>query len=109
VINQYYVDQAAKGNTDGSSWKNADTTVYHALDVFNHCPDALPMTIQIAKGIYQQADANTPFSINKPNGIFLGGYPTGGGTRNAAVNAVTWHGDLHASKSAQVDGIRLQK
>ncbi len=100
-----YVDSAATGSNDGSSWANAYTSLTTALEKLTLCAPA--DTLFIAKGTYTSV---TPFVINRLNAVVLGGYPTsGGGTRNPAANPVVVGGDLQVLKSIQIDGIILKQ
>ncbi|MEH6764690.1 MAG: BspA family leucine-rich repeat surface protein [Aequorivita antarctica] len=78
----YYVDAAATGNNNGSSWANAYTQLNRALRTLS--PGA---EIWVAQGTYYADDApgitsgdrNASFVIK--NGMKIrGGFPTGGGT-----------------------------
>jgi hypothetical protein len=54
------------------------------------------------------ATSDTSFTINRSNVVILGGYPTGGGIRDPAVNVVILKGQLRFLSSAQFDGFKLQ-
>jgi hypothetical protein len=104
-IKSLFVDEAAPGDPDGSGWQHAYKSFYDALQVYNGCP--LVDSLVIAKGIYPGL-LNTPLNIDKLNGVVLGGFPTGGGVRNAAINPVIIKGEMRVLKSAKIDGIKVQ-
>lgn len=103
-----FVDATAKGLNDGSSWTNAYNSLTDALFELNNCGSGPSPTIQIATGTY-----TIPVGLNhildKQNAILLGGYPVGGGTRNAATNLVVIKGVLQVLKNATIDGVRVEK
>lgn len=101
-----YVDAAVAGNADGSSWKNACTSLYTALQMFNGC--AVTDSILIAGGTYT-VPAGIPLTIDRLNGVILGGYPSGGGARNPVANPVITKGEMTVVKSVKIDGLRLEK
>lgn len=103
-----YVDASATGLNDGSTWANAYTTLQAALNDLNNCATGLLPAIYISTGTYT-AYANAAFNINKLNATIFGGYPPGGGTRNAIANPVIIKGDVRVLKSIRLDGVRLEK
>ena len=103
-----YVDASATGQNDGSTWANAYTTLQAALNDLNNCAVGLSPGIFISTGTYT-ASANAAFNINKLNASILGGYPPGGGTRNAISNPVIIKGDVRVLKSIRLDGVRVEK
>jgi predicted outer membrane repeat protein len=98
----WYLDSAATGNGDGTSWANAFTNLGTALSQLKHC--SATDTLFIAKGTYQ---SNVPFEFDKLQGVILGGYPTGGGTRNAVANPVIVQGVVNVRKSMRIDGLQV--
>ena len=78
-----YVDSAATGLADGSSWANAYPHLTSALEEANANTDI--KEILIAKGTYyptgnqNSADRNACFLITRDGLALKGGYPTGGG------------------------------
>jgi hypothetical protein len=97
-----YVDSSAEGLNDGSSWANAFTDLQDAFDkdlLLTHID-----TIRVAKGTYFPSriprSATTTgddrdFSFHFPKlCVVLGGYPSGGGTRNWKINPVRLSGDI---------------
>ncbi len=83
-----YVDSAARGSSTGESWANAYTDLQKAL-----CTNA--DTILVAKGTYYPSGSNRTASFNLPDStVLLGGYPSGGGTRNWNVNLSILSGDI---------------
>ncbi len=75
----YYVDSAAMGTHKGTSWATAFDSLQPALKVAGNGD-----TVFVAKGTYlptNTTDRSKYFSL--PSGVrLLGGYPTGGGTRD---------------------------
>ncbi len=85
-----YVDHSATGNNDGSSWTNAYTDLQDALSV------GAGKTIHVAKGTYKPTSGTlrgATFDLPE-NAELLGGYPNGGGLRNAASNATVLSGEI---------------
>jgi hypothetical protein len=101
-----YVDSAATGSNDGTSWTNAYTTLSAAVSDLNQCNQST--SIQIAKGTYT-VPALQFIAFDKLNAQFLGGYPKGGGTRNAAANPVIIKGEMRVLKNVTMDGVRVEK
>jgi photosystem II stability/assembly factor-like uncharacterized protein len=104
-IETLYVDANATGKGDGSGWANAYQSFYEALQVYNGC--VAIDSVLIALGTYLPPPG-LPFIITKTSGVLLGGYPTGGGTRNAAANPVIIKGEMQVKQSVQIDGIKVQ-
>ncbi|MES2649351.1 MAG: right-handed parallel beta-helix repeat-containing protein [Bacteroidota bacterium] len=100
-----YVDAAANGKGDGSGWTNAYRSFYEALQVYNGC--IAIDSVLIAAGTYMPP-LGVPFVVSKTSGVLLGGYPTGGGTRNATSNPVIIKGEMQVKKSMRIDGIKIQ-
>ena len=101
-----YVDANAAGKGDGSGWANAYQSFYEALQVYNGCMAV--DSVLIAAGTYITPVVGLPFTITKTNGVLLGGYPTGGGSRDPATNQVMIKGEMQVKKSMRIDGIKLQ-
>ncbi len=92
--NIVYVDSAASGNNDGTSWANAFTSLSTAISKAHSCdivdsilvakgtyyPDSLPPTTSIT------TDRDRTFYFTRDGLALLGGYPNGGGVRNHEVN-----------------------
>jgi|GEM_PF-2731920 len=106
-----YVDQTATGSNNGSSWTNAYTSLAEALKIAHDFP-AID-SILVAQGTYVPEYALPPedpniilhiqdktFYIIRDNLTVLGGYPSGGGVRNAALNTTTLSGKLNATDSS---------
>jgi hypothetical protein len=108
VVTTLHLDATATGTGEGTSWANAHTTLEAALNDLNLCNEGNPPTLHIAAGTYV-APAEVPFDINKLNARVLGGYPRGGGTRNAASNPVIFKGNVRVLKSALIDGVRVER
>jgi hypothetical protein len=100
-----YVDQNATGLNDGSSWQNAYTSFAAAIDKMN--ASAGIDSILVAAGTYTPAPA-AAFTFKKLNAAILGGYPHGGGIRNASANKVILQGEVRFEQSVQFDGFKLQ-
>ncbi|HEV2479495.1 MAG TPA: choice-of-anchor Q domain-containing protein [Puia sp.] len=71
----YYVDAAASGQNNGTSWQDAYTNLQTA--VCNVCSD----TLRVAAGVYKPAlnDPDSSFDFQRDFRL-MGGYPTGGAT-----------------------------
>ncbi|MEM9081213.1 MAG: right-handed parallel beta-helix repeat-containing protein [Verrucomicrobiota bacterium] len=85
---EVYVDDTALGANNGSSWGNAYETLQSALTgaMFGD-------HVVIAEGVYRLASVGDSFEI--PEGVaLLGGYPNGGGARDAAVHLSILSGDV---------------
>jgi hypothetical protein len=65
----YYVDAAATGANDGSSWSNAYTSVTDAL-----ANTSLNDVVWVAKGTYTLVDKNTPIVVNTNEVDIVGGF-----------------------------------
>ena len=94
-----YVDRTATGANNGTSWANAHTDLQSALSAAISGD-----TIHVAQGTYKPTTStynNVTFQLK--NGVtLLGGYPTGGGTRNPATNTTTLSGDLLGNDNSNV-------
>jgi hypothetical protein len=105
--NDIYVDATAtNGTQEGTSWPNAFTSLQAALNDMNLCSLGQQLTIHIAAGTYQ-FPTNVPAVIDNLNGSIFGGYPPGGGTRNAAANPVIIRGNVQVLKNVMIDGVRV--
>jgi len=81
VPNVYYVNAAATGNNTGTSWTDAYTNLWSAIN--NICAD----TIKVAEGIYKPAVTNRDSSFLLVHGkVYLGGYPATGNPGDNARN-----------------------
>ncbi|HOY12378.1 MAG TPA: hypothetical protein PLY70_04530, partial [Saprospiraceae bacterium] len=90
-----YVDNSISRSGNGGTWATAFKEVREALAVASQCSNV--NTIHVAKGTYlptDDGDRDVTFPILRGGLKIYGGYPSGGGTRNAAVNATTLSGDL---------------
>ena len=84
-----YVDITATGAGDGTSWANAYTDVELAIE-----SAAANDIVHIAEGVYYPAG-----SINVGAALtILGGYPAGGGVRNASLYTSQIRGDLNPTR-----------
>ncbi len=92
--NQIYVNQAATGTNDGTSWENAYTDLQQALD------DTSKDIIWVAKGTYRPGfgslDTLSTFEVNRPVSIFGGfaGTEFTQDDRDIASNPTILSGDL---------------
>lgn len=106
-----YVDHTATGSNNGSTWANAYTSLAEALKQAHN--NLSIDSILVAQGTYIPEYATPPtdaqtvlydqdktFYIVRDNIKVLGGYPTGGGTRNAELHTTTLSGRLNANDSA---------
>jgi hypothetical protein len=94
-----YVDSAIVTEGNGGSWVTATRSLAEAIRVAND--GCVPVdSILVAKGTYYpeyQAGSTTglrdkAFTITRNSLVILGGYPTGGGTRNATTNPTVMSG-----------------
>jgi hypothetical protein len=100
-----YVDQSATGLNDGSSWQNAFTTLSAAINTLNS--NMAIDSILVATGTYTPGP-DTAFILRHVHAVILGGYPSGGGSRDAAANPVFLNGEVYVEKSVEFDGFRVQ-
>ena len=93
-----YVDGTATGSKNGSNWVNAYTQLGDALKAV--AGGTAPVYIHVAKGTYwptgvqHSTKRDSSFMILRSGIRLYGGYPSGGGTRNATVNKVYLDGDI---------------
>lgn len=89
----YYVNAAATGLNNGSSWANAYTSLQKAIQ--NSCAD----TIRVAKGTYKPAafSRDSTFNVNRKL-VLWGGYPDNGdpadALRDPVANPTILSGDI---------------
>lgn len=90
ISGDIYVDSDALGSNDGSSWENAFTDLQSALAVGTN------RFIHIAEGTYfPTTNSSRAIFFNIPsNTQLLGGYPSGGGTRNPKNHPTTLSGEV---------------
>lgn len=98
-----YVNAAAKGKNDGSSWANAFTSLQTALQ---YCSD----TIRVAAGSYSPSDTDDLASFWLENHrVLLGGFPASGNPgdmqRNPAVNPTLLNGLLPKGNGGRISSI----
>lgn len=97
-----YVDSSVAFSGNGVTWANAYKTLSEALD-FIHCYNI--KEIRIAQGTYFPTGSqngtikDSTFLITRGGIKILGGYPSGGGTRNAAFNKTILSGNIGALNS----------
>lgn len=116
-----YVDAAAAGANDGSSWPDAFVALQDAFDVVNLHPGT-DYTIRVAAGVYvpdeDQVDSDgaggldhTPgnrserFTLTRDGVTVEGGYPPGGGPRDIASHPTVLSGDLAGDDLTNGDGV----
>lgn len=93
-----YVDGSRPVSGLGNTWAAAFTSLQDALQVAKICPEV--DTIYIAKGTYYPGPTqtilsrDTTFLITRKMTV-LGGYPNGGGSRNAIANPVILDGNIN--------------
>lgn len=92
-----YVDSSNSAPGDGSSWGNALTYLSNAIESARINSDI--KAIYVAKGTYYPAgDSNllfrdSSFILNRSGLELLGGFPSGGGTRNMNENTTILSGE----------------
>ncbi|SDD50285.1 Por secretion system C-terminal sorting domain-containing protein [Dyadobacter soli] len=95
-----YVDSTIAASGNGNSWGTAFKTLSEALSAAS-CTNV--DQILIAKGTYfptgtqSGTDRDASFVIPKNKLKIIGGYPTGGGTRNRIANPTILSGDIGAA------------
>ncbi len=97
--NVVYVDSAAAGTNKGDSWVNAYTSLAEAI-AFAHTETAVD-TILVARGTYYPeykagdgTDERDKAFVLPAHVRILGGYPSGGGTRDIAAYPTVLSGDM---------------
>ena len=93
-----YVDSSVAVSGDGSSWANAYQELRDAVHLIR--TNTSITTINIAKGTYKPVTNNnvdTSFYILRGNIKLIGGYASGGGTRDINANPTILEGALQTS------------
>ncbi len=88
---EIYVDQNATGSNNGTDWTNAYTDLQTAITNIG-----TNTTINVAQGTYYPtatSDRTIYFNIPRDKKL-LGGFPTGGGTRNPELYSTILSGDI---------------
>lgn len=98
-----YVDSSATGNTDGTSWLHAFTSMESALDLLSKC--ASTSTMHIAQGTYTTA---TDFTINREDAVLLGGYLNGGALRDPIYYKTVLVGEVRLLTNVKLDGVTVE-
>jgi len=101
-----YVDSSAEGANNGTGWENAFVSLQSALNHMNLCANNVSNTIHIAAGTYP-FPAGVQAVVDNFNGQILGGYPAGGGDRDATNNQVIIRGNFQVIRDALIDGVRV--
>jgi len=101
TITNIYVDSSATGLNNGTSWANAFTSFDSALNVSRR---QLIDTVYVAKGTYKPSQlppgsigstGTRDYSFYFPDfGQYVGGFPSGGGVRDAKRNRTILSGDI---------------
>lgn len=103
VITTLYVDGTATGSNDGTSWANAYTSFAEAVVTAHKCMDVTQ--INVAEGTYYPEYSaafsttsayprNRSFTFRRGGLELLGGYPSGGGTRNTTLHPTILSGNI---------------
>lgn len=96
-----YVDSAITTEGNGSSWATATKSLADAIKLAHDACTPID-SIFIAKGTYYPSYLagngtnvrDKAFVITRDTLVILGGYPNGGGTRNAGANTTVLSGDI---------------
>lgn len=87
---QVYVNHAASGTNDGSSWENAYLSLSDALENANEGE-----SVFVAQGIYTPGSDNSATFLIDKNIQLLGGYDAVTGVRNPQLHETILSGDLN--------------
>ena len=112
-----YVDGAASGANDGTSWSDAYVHLQDALDEVNE--GTTSHVIQVAEGVYypdEDSDGDhtsdseaESFDLGPQNSLYSvqlrGGYPSGGGERDPAEHVTVLSGDITQDDATNATGI----
>jgi hypothetical protein len=99
-----YVNCNASGYGDGSSWKNAFTSLKAACEAAAEFPEIMLKEIWIAAGTYTPGRTPEDFLLLTANTSYIGGFAgweTDKSQRNVAANTVTISGDLGGGVKAE--------
>ena len=99
-----YVDGAASGSNDGTSWTNAFNNLQSGLSLLSKCVSTSIM--HIAAGTYPTA---SDFTIDKENAVLLGGYINGGGLRNPVTYQTVLQGEVRILAKVRLEGLRVEE
>lgn len=97
-INTLYVDGAVATSGDGSTWGSSMKTLAEAVEVAARCSDIAE--IRVAQGTYlttavsTDSDRDKTLLITRGGLKIIGGYPSGGGTRDLVANPTILSGDI---------------
>ena len=101
----FYVDSSVNASGSGTSWAAAFKTLNEALNNISYT-GANSYTVNIAKGTYyptmlQNGTArDSVFFVPRSGVSLLGGFPSGGGARNAATNPTILSGNIGTSANS---------
>jgi hypothetical protein len=96
-----YVDSSVSASGAGTAWASAYKTLSEALAVVNAASTTTKYEVHVAKGTYYPTGAqtstkrDTSFMVYRGGVKVLGGYPNGGGTRNAVSYPVVLSGNIN--------------
>jgi len=106
ICADYYVDASANGSNSGTSWADAFLSIQAGIDA---CSGQSPDTVQVAEATYIENITLKSYVA------LLGGYPSGGGTRDSEANptiidgggdgSVVWCDSVTASG---IDGFTIE-
>jgi predicted outer membrane repeat protein len=94
-----YVDSSVASSGTGAGWASAYKTLGEALALAHSCNTV--SSILVAKGTYYPTgaqpgtDKSAAFGIVRGGLKILGGYPSGGGTRNISTNKTILNGNIN--------------
>lgn len=104
AYSKIYVD-SVNGNDihNGNSWTNAFKTLSHAIKLVHDNSSFYSMvdSVLVTKGTYyptglqRSTNRDSTFAITRSNLKIYGGYPSGGGIRNAATNVTIISGAIN--------------
>lgn len=101
-----YVDSSVLNSGSGLSWSTAYKTLGEALTTANGASTSTTFQINVAKGTYyppgvqSSINRNNFFQIIRGGVRILGGYPTGGGSRNIGSNPTILSGNIGNAATA---------
>ncbi len=108
VATDVYVDLAASGNNDGTSWADAYTDLQLALAALDGTCLAY---VHMAEGMYYPTSGTSRgAAFEVPSNVQLwGGYPIGGGDRDATTYTTTLSGDIDQDNTLSGNSFHVVK